>query len=147
MKVFTRFSFSLCAAFWVSNAQIIAHEDNKVPVSSHYFVNAPLLLAENKSLEPDKIDLSAKILEKRKVKVSWITPAAYKASTFVVQRSRDLKYFEDVASADANFDPAQKSLYTFTDQETNKGLYYYRVIEYQEDGTIKISEPIAIKVA
>jgi hypothetical protein len=96
--------------------------------------------------EPDKFVISAKLTDKNKVKLSWITPIAYKTSSFLIQRSADGVNFDEIAKADAFFDPVKRNLYTFTDNDATTGTFYYRLIENKEDGSTQIHETMTISV-
>jgi hypothetical protein len=79
------------------------------------------------------------------VKLTWMTPQGHNSRKFIIQRSRDLERFYDVAEVK----PAQnQGLHTFTDENAVGGFTnHYRVIEFDADRNMHVYSPISIEVS
>jgi hypothetical protein len=79
------------------------------------------------------------------VQLTWMTPQGHNSRKFIIQRSRDLEKFYDVAEVK----PApNEGLHTFTDENASGGfINHYRVIEFDADRNMHVYSPMAVEVS
>lgn len=80
----------------------------------------------------------------QKVQLMWVTPKAHNSRKFIIQRSRDLEKFYDVAEIKPNH---EESLNNFTDESPAGGfINHYRIIEFDSDRNMHVYSPMAVEV-
>ena len=94
------------------------------------------------------IVLDAKMVEERKVKLTWIAPVAYHTSSFVIEKSHDGVNFEGIGQTQARFDDKKRTLYAMYDEDF--GLLdkecQYRLVEWKEDGQSKMTGIVTVNL-
>nr|WP_294897598.1 T9SS type A sorting domain-containing protein [uncultured Pedobacter sp.] len=70
-------------------------------------------------------------------KLSWETASEANNNRFEVQRSSDNKTYTTVATITGNGTSSQKSSYTAYDANPQNGVNYYKLVQIDNDGTIK----------
>lgn len=78
------------------------------------------------------------------VQLNWATAWERNADRFVVQRSRDLNEFMNMATISAIGESSARQLYNFIDRWPNAGANYYRLRQIDRNGTFADSKPIAV---
>ncbi|WP_339790288.1 MAG: T9SS type A sorting domain-containing protein [Imperialibacter sp.] len=84
---------------------------------------------------------------KNAVKLSWETLSEENFDHFEIQRSFDGKEFEVIATEKGNGFTSEKHQYSFTDNDPEMGINYYRLNAIDFDGSSEIFETIAVEVA
>lgn len=84
--------------------------------------------------------------ENKKVKVNWQTASERESSHFVIERSKDLYEFEEVATIDAQGTTPQSTNYTWLDENPYIGVSYYRLTQIDKDGTTHLYRSVAVLV-
>lgn len=84
--------------------------------------------------------------ENKKVKVNWQTASERESSHFVIERSKDLYEFEEVANIDAKGTTSQSNNYTWLDENPYLGISYYRLTQIDKDGTPQLYRSVAVLV-
>lgn len=84
--------------------------------------------------------------ENKKVKVNWQTASERESSHFVIERSKDLYEFEEVANIDAKGTTSQSNNYTWLDENPYLGISYYRLTQIDKDGTPHLYRSVAVLI-
>ena len=99
-------------------------------------------------LNPLPIELlsfKAKVI-RMDVALSWITLAEKENAYFRLERSKDGQNFERVAIISGQGTSNEETYYSFVDEEPYFGISYYRLIQFDYDGTSTYSNVIAVEV-
>jgi hypothetical protein len=79
------------------------------------------------------------------VQINWITPAGHNSRKFIIQRSRDLEKFYDIAEL-KNAD--KDGINTFTDENPAGGFTnHYRIIEFDSERNMHVYSPMGVQVS
>ena len=78
------------------------------------------------------------------VGLAWATASELNAKNFKIERSRDLKAFELVATVKAAGNTTAQQEYTLTDPKPSFGTSYYRLTQIDFDGTPHFYNPVAV---
>jgi hypothetical protein len=94
------------------------------------------------------LSVNAQLQNERRVRISWVTPIGYEASSFIIQKSNNASDFEDIGKAEARLDKQKKLLYVMYDDDIvlNDKKYYYRVVEFKDGGGSKISDAVEMVI-
>lgn len=80
------------------------------------------------------------------VALEWATASEQRSAYFLVQRSRDLQTFEDVAKIKAAGDSQTWRTYTTVDEQPLKGTTYYRLKQVDTDGAEHLYRPVPVTI-
>ena len=80
------------------------------------------------------------------VGLAWATASELNAQNFKIERSRDLKTFELVATVKAAGNSKEQQEYSLTDQKPSFGTSYYRLTQIDFDGTPHFYTPVAVVI-
>ena len=80
------------------------------------------------------------------VGLAWATASELNAQNFKIERSRDLKAFELVATVKAAGNSKEQQEYSLTDQKPSFGTSYYRLTQIDFDGTPHFYTPVAVVI-
>ena len=78
--------------------------------------------------------------------LAWATASELNAQNFKIERSRDLKTFELVATVKAAGNSKEQQEYSSTDQKPSFGTSYYRLTQIDFDGTPHFYTPVAVVI-
>ena len=78
------------------------------------------------------------------VGLAWATASELNAQNFKIERSRDLKAFELVATVKAAGNSKDQQEYALIDQKPSFGTSYYRLTQIDFDGTPHFYTPVAV---
>ncbi len=81
-----------------------------------------------------------------KVDLFWRTENEINSSYFVIERSRDLKNWQDVKRIEAAGFSSESITYEIEDRQPFKGTSYYRLLQFDIDGQSEIYGPVSVKV-
>jgi len=76
--------------------------------------------------------------------LTWNTASERNNHYFMIERSVDGIQFSSIGKVDGHGTTAEGSYYTFVDQDPIEGINYYRLAQYDVDGTIHYSAVVAI---
>jgi hypothetical protein len=82
----------------------------------------------------------------RTVKIDWETATEENSAYFVVERSDNLKTFENVAKVQSGGNSSERRTYNAIDNNPTSGINYYRLKEFATSGTPRIYAPVAVNV-
>ena len=74
------------------------------------------------------------------VQVNWSTASEINNEAFVVQRSIDNEFYEDIKVVDVSADSRILKNYEYVDTQSPSGALYYRILQRDIDGSIDYSE-------
>jgi hypothetical protein len=77
-----------------------------------------------------------------KVELAWETAWERNSKEFIVQRSSDLKEFNDIGRINAAGDAQSRNQYSFVDESPLTGVNYYRLRQVDNDGTFEYSKVV-----
>ncbi len=77
------------------------------------------------------------------VELSWITASEENCDYFVVQRSADMKAFEDLCDVEALGNGDGVKEYSYIDEKPLAGINYYRLKYYDNDGRYQLSDIVS----
>ena len=83
--------------------------------------------------------------EGNKALLTWQTSTEQNNSHFLIQRSADGRLFENIGRVEGAGDSDQAIDYSFVDDKPLPGLNYYRLHQFDFDGTNEIFSPIAVR--
>ncbi|SDM16899.1 collagen-binding domain-containing protein [Siphonobacter aquaeclarae] len=78
--------------------------------------------------------------------LQWQTAGERNSSHFLVQRSRDARSFETLATVKAAGTTSERHDYSYTDQKPGYGVNYYRLIQVDTDGTATPQKTVSVIV-
>jgi hypothetical protein len=77
--------------------------------------------------------------------VNWATTTEVNSESFDIQRSNDLKSFENIGQIKASGNTVDKKTYSFLDKNPTEGINYYRLKQNDFDGSYFYSKIIPIE--
>ena len=80
-----------------------------------------------------------------RVELSWTTASENDNDHFIVERSADAEFFNDIGKVKGSGSTQQARSYLFYDEQPLEGTFYYRLRQVDFDGAFKYSEIIAVK--
>ena len=80
----------------------------------------------------------------KQTEVRFSTAAEQNNSHFLVQRSGDGRGFKTIGRVEGKGDSDQRVSYTFVDERPLAGVNYYRLQQYDFDGTNEVFGPVAV---
>ncbi len=96
------------------------------------------------ALPVEMVVFKATVTSDNSVVLNWETATEQDNAYFVIQRSADGKLFESIGKVDGQGNSSSSKWYEFIDTATDQALYYYRIIQVDNDG--KSSPTNVIKV-
>ncbi len=76
--------------------------------------------------------------------ISWVTESEVNNDYFIVQSSKDGRFFENVEMVEGNGTSTERNKYHIIDKNVSSGVTYYRLIQYDYDGKISTSDIIML---
>lgn len=97
---------------------------------------------------PLPVELTAFYLstEQNKVVLSWQTASEYNNDYFEVEHSQDGKDFAAIGRVTGNGNRGEFSAYSFTHEQAQTGIHYYRLKQVDLDGTFEYSKVISTRL-
>ncbi|WP_207435179.1 T9SS type A sorting domain-containing protein [Sabulibacter ruber] len=99
---------------------------------------------------PDPLPVTLTAFDVKKVaegaKLDWITAAEIDNDRFVVERSQDGKTFEAIGEVKGAGNSNVLLKYSFIDKAPKHGINYYRLTQYDYDGTSETSKMVYLSV-
>ncbi|MCI4669088.1 MAG: PQQ-dependent sugar dehydrogenase [Bacteroidia bacterium] len=92
------------------------------------------------------LDIDAELLEDQ-VQLSWATSQEVNNQQFIVERSTDLQYFEEIGYIPSQGDSDLPQFYGFMDQRPAYGKNFYRIRQVDIDGQSSLSPTVNVNVA
>lgn len=80
-----------------------------------------------------------------KTNLTWQTATEQNNSHFLIQRSADGRVFENIGRVEGAGDSDQSIDYSFVDDKPKTGINYYRLHQFDFDGTNEVFGPIAVR--
>jgi len=115
-------------------------------------LNAPgtFISAENTETNPlilpiELISFDVEYID-GKVELTWSTAAEFNNSHFMIERTNDNEYFEEIGLVAAVGNSNERNDYYFTDEYPLNGLSYYRLKQVDYDGVETHSKLVVIKI-
>ncbi|OFY65705.1 MAG: hypothetical protein A3H98_12855 [Bacteroidetes bacterium RIFCSPLOWO2_02_FULL_36_8] len=96
-------------------------------------------------LPVDLLFFTAKYIQPVSV-IEWATASEKNSNSFSVERSSDNSYFEEIGSVTAKGNSSEQNNYSFTDKTPLSGISYYRLKQYDTDGSFTYSKTVSIEV-
>ena len=78
------------------------------------------------------------------VRLDWATASEQGTSVFIVERSTDAVHFEQAGALPAAGNSSSLRVYSLEDHDPHRGINYYRLTTFDQDGTMDRSEVIAV---
>jgi hypothetical protein len=78
------------------------------------------------------------------VSLFWATSTEKNSSHYIIEKSKDGIHFSSIGKADAAGQSTSIHNYSFTDNSLESGIVYYRLVEFDIDGTTTVSEIISV---
>jgi len=101
------------------------------------------------SASPLPVELNAFIAQfnGKTVDLKWETASELNNDYFIIERSADMKAFEEIASMKGHGTTNEQNTYEVEDINPFAGTNYYRLTQVDFDGTSKTYEPVKVEVA
>jgi hypothetical protein len=74
------------------------------------------------------------------VSLNWTTATEQNSAHFIVEKSKDGIHFSSIGKVQAEGHSDAVKYYSFTDNSLESGVVYYRLVEYDRDGSSTISD-------
>ncbi len=94
----------------------------------------------NNPLPVELLEFTAQLNERNQVDLKWSTAAEINSDYFEVQRSKDAIEFSTIGKLDAKGFSETESHYDLKDPNPFTGVSYYRLKQFDQDGTFTFSE-------
>ncbi|GAB3778740.1 hypothetical protein GCM10028818_28280 [Spirosoma horti] len=107
--------------------------------------NAACTFAVENTPLPVSLTYWAGRLEQNTVALEWRTAWEKDARYFLIERSTDVKNFEQLGQVKSFGNTSEKQTYTFTDETPVVGYNYYRLIQVDLDGRSETSRIISVR--
>jgi hypothetical protein len=114
--------------FYIDNMQLLA------PCT----VNTSMQVTINCTLPVDLLDFNA-VKKGQGALLTWETTGEKNSSYFIVEKSLDGVHFSSIGKVDAVGNSSTLQGYSFVDPSITAGITYYRLAEYDVDGTVHYS--------
>jgi hypothetical protein len=108
----------------------------RVPVTATVSCAAPVEL----------ISFTAKVQSSNMVNINWSTANETDAGYFVIERSFDGIHFTEIKKIPAHGNSNTLSNYSYPDMVNQGGSIYYKLVQYDTDGTPHSSQVVSVKV-
>ena len=79
--------------------------------------------------------------------LKWVTTSETSSSRFDIERSTDGKSFQKISTVTGAGSSSNKSIYSYTDETTFSGTFFYRLKEIDLNGNIHYSSTISVSTA
>ena len=89
------------------------------------------------------LSFDAKIIN-RQVALNWATASEVNSHHFNIERSGDGQHFSTIANVAAKGSTSTKTEYLLYDIYPNKGINYYRLAQYDNDGKVTFSRTVKV---
>jgi photosystem II stability/assembly factor-like uncharacterized protein len=120
--------------------------DNKVMVCVSGTANGGVWIFTDSTIIPVELSGFTAVSKNRKVELNWTTVTELNNSGFEIQRSNDKTDFEKIGFVPGYGTTTEKHFYSFLDDKTISGKYYYRLKQIDFDGSYKYSDIIETEV-
>ncbi len=117
------------------------YSDFSIPGFSEFWLNGNLTASP---LPVELTGFSANCIEDQKVELTWATASEHNSSHFVVERTIDGKVWSQLATVQSAGNSNSLLTYSIIDQERSIETVYYRLIQADFDGQMKVYDPITI---
>ncbi len=107
-----------------------------------YTFNTTYSDIESAALPIEFVDFYSKKMPEQ-VELSWVTASEENCDYFVVQRSTDMKEFEDLCDVEALRNSNDIKEYSYIDENPLAGTNYYRLKYYDNDGRYQLSDVVS----
>jgi Pregnancy-associated plasma protein-A/GEVED domain len=84
--------------------------------------------------------------DNRTVEIRWETATEENSDFFVIERSENLKSFENVAKVKSGGNTSERRSYSAIDNNPTVGTNYYRLKEFATSGNPRVYAPVAVNV-
>lgn len=81
------------------------------------------------------------------VNLRWVTATETNNSGFEIQRSDEDGAFEQIGFVDGNGTTTEAKTYSYKDKNTPAGIYSYRLVQIDFDGTRNILKPVKVEIS
>ncbi len=132
----------ICGASWHATLLTIDYYDPFPSPSSGYTFNTIYTDIQSAALPIEFVDFYSKKMPEQ-VELSWVTASEENCDYFVVQRSADMKEFEDLCDVEALRDSNDIKEYSYIDEKPLAGTNYYRLKYYDNDGRYQLSDVVS----
>lgn len=85
-------------------------------------------------------------IDSQKINIKWETATEINSNYFVLERSRDAVHYKSIANIEAAGSSTSKKTYSFTDESALFGTNYYRLSQFDRDGTQQVFRPQAVVI-
>lgn len=96
------------------------------------------------SLPIELIYFKANVSENQSIVTEWATLSEKNTKEFVLEKSRNLLDFEEIARLDAFGNSQNRRIYTYEDTKPWTGQSYYRLKQIDLDGSQQVFRPVAV---
>lgn len=118
----------------------------KIVDSNRNTIFSPTLNVSSAPLPVTWRSFSVRVGEHGRVIVEWSTESEVNAARFEVQRSTDSRNFTTIKTVEAAGNSRDVSSYRMEEELLPKGMYYYRIMEVDNDGSKDITRIQSIRI-
>ena len=104
------------------------------------------LLYTTAAMPVNLLSFTANATNNRTVEIKWETATEENSDYFVVERSENLKTFEQVARVQSAGNTSERRSYSTIDSNPTVGTNYYRLKEFAVGGSPRTYSPVAVNV-
>jgi hypothetical protein len=115
-----------------------------VPYNSPHTYSSALIIPPT-TLPVEWISFTADRLDSRNIQLRWETDNEVNNDYFVVQRSVDAEFFEDIGEVDGSGNTEEPKTYMFLDNNYQANINYYRLKQVDFNGTFSFSNIVEVR--
>jgi len=119
---------------------------NGTSISNFIFQEGLVPIGCGGVLPVELIDFSARVENKIKVKLEWVTASEINNDFFIVQRSKDGREWESLIKKKGAGTTTSTTYYYHFDHSPHKGTSYYRLKQYDLNGDFTYSDVRMVKI-
>jgi hypothetical protein len=97
----------------------------------------------NSVLPVELTSFQANCIGTHEVAITWSTASEHNASHFIIEKSRDGNNWTAAGIVAAAGNSTSMINYSLTDENTGKGINYYRLLQYDNDGAFEVFNAVS----
>lgn len=123
------------SAYWVKR--------NNISTFSYYALGGDLM---QNPMPVDLLSFQAKVND-TEIALSWSTASEINNDYFIIEKASTPGLWETIAMINGQGTTSQTHHYQVTDPQPHQGISYYRLVQYDFDGTKTAYDPVAVQFA
>ncbi|UTW61696.1 T9SS type A sorting domain-containing protein [bacterium SCSIO 12741] len=128
------------------NSTDLVNFDVDFTVASGFYFTLGSVDYTNAPLPVELTAFTAHVIHAELVELNWVTASEINNDFFVVERSQDGKFWTSVTQVEGHGTSSESHTYQSFDSYPLPGTTYYRLVQFDEDGSSKIYPMVAVEI-